>query len=171
MNKLWFSCPKCGREIDKRTPVNPGKAIRFIALCLMLFLAAFVVFIALGMYTVAISVFSAVMMLAIAMSIVSYKYDVFVRMEPIVGNDAISKAIINLNIEFIEERIYIIRAKYKNKVNVKSMYIAALSNYSREDSTCDVRFIKPQEAKGLIDARKFEIYDDDKFVGKGEFIV
>lgn len=104
--------------------------------------------------------------------LVGYKYDVFIRKSVIHDETVTAKANIDLNTKFVEEQIYIIKPnkEYKNKINIASMYIVALSNFSPECKYCDVRFIKPQNATELICARKFEIYCDHTFVGYGEFV-
>ena len=169
-NKLWFSCPSCGKEVNKRTE-GKGKTInRFIIPSFIVFVVLVVVLLALKLYTLMYCAMALAAIYAIIIRVVAYKYSIFVRMEANTEDDVIARANIDLKGGFTEEKTYIIRAKYKNKVNIGPMYIAALSNYSREDDTCDVRFIKPREAAGLIDAGKFEVYDDDKLVGSGEFI-
>lgn len=170
-NKLWFSCPKCGKEADKRTEGKGKKIYNFIISSYIVFTVLVVVFLALKLYTLMYCAMALSVIFSIMIGVVDYKYSIFVRMDANTEDDVIARANIDLKGGFTEEKIYIIRAKYKNKVNVGPMYIAALSNYSREDDTCDVRFIKPREAEGLIDAGKFEVYDDDKLVGSGEFIV
>ena len=169
-NKLWFSCPCCGKEVNKRTE-GKGKTIdRFIIPSFIVFAVLVGVLLALKLYTLMYCAMALAVIFEVIISVVAYKYSIFTRMDANPEDDVIARANIDLKGGFTEEQIYIIRAKYKNKVNVDSRYIAALSNYSREDSTCDVRFIKPLEAEGLIAACQFEVYDDDKFVGKGEFI-
>lgn len=170
-NKLWFSCPCCGKEVDKRTEVKGNKVYIFLIPSLIATAVAIFIFTVLKMNVAIYCACAVAAILAIMIGIANYKYSIFIRREASAEDDVIARANIDLKVGFEEEKIYIIRAKYKNKVNVGSMYIAALSNYSREDNTCDVRFIKPREAEGLIDAGKFEVYDDDKLVGSGEFIV
>ena len=170
VNKLWFSCPSCGKEVYKRTEGKGNKIYSFLIPGLIVSIVAVIVFVALKMNVFVYCACAVAAIIAIMIGIADYKYSIFVRMEANTEDDVVARANIDLKVGFEEEKIYIIRAKYKNKVNVGSMYIAALSNYSREDGTCDVRFIKPREATGLIDARKFEVYDDDKLVGSGEFI-
>lgn len=170
VNKLWFSCPSCGKEVYKRTEVKGNKIYSFLIPGLIVSIVAVIVFVALKMNVFVYCACAVAAILAIMIGIADYKYSIFIRMDANTEDDVVARANIDLKGGFTEEKIYIIRAKYKNKVNVGSMYIAALSNYSREDNTCDVRFIKPREAEGLIDAGKFEVYDDDKLVGSGEFI-
>ena len=170
VNKLWFSCPNCGKEVYKRTEGKGNKVYIFLIPSLIATAVAIFIFTVLKMNVAIYCACAVAAILAIMIGIANYKYSIFIRMEASAEDDVIARANIDLKVGFEEEKIYIIRAKYKNKVNVGSMYIAALSNYSREDNTCDVRFIKPREAEGLIAAGKFEVYDDDKLVGSGEFI-
>ncbi|MBQ6553183.1 MAG: hypothetical protein IJL83_06180 [Clostridia bacterium] len=169
VNKGWLSCNNCGKEVGTLAS-GKGFLIQIILLlCSLVLLVLLVLFISIKKFQLALYTAPVIFVLLIIMMMVKYKYDVFIR-KAVGNNDIIAKASIKLNTEFLEQQIYIIRAKYKNKRNVESMYIAALSNYSPKDATCDVRFIKPAEAAGLIEAGKFEVYDDDKLVGAGEFI-
>ena len=170
-NKLWFTCPNCGKEVDKQLSEVIKKRYLLLMICTLLFSLLCGLFIVLKMWVLMFCSLFIMIPFSIIDSILIYKYDVYVRRNPVTDNDVIAAARIDLKVEFIEEQIYIIRPaeEYRNKLNVRSMYIVALSNYSREDGTCDVRFVKPQEASGLIAARKFKVYDDEKLVGDGWF--
>ncbi len=170
--KLWHSCPNCHKVFEKRTE-GRGKKIEYVfIMCALLFGLLSIVFGVTKLYALCICALSADAVFIILISVVDYKYSVFVRREPSAKDDVVAEASVNLNDDYLESFVYTLKAakEYRNKVNVAPAYIAALSNYSREDNTCDVRFIKPREAEGLIAAGKFEVYDDDKLVGSGEFI-
>lgn len=156
--------------MNKRTE-GKGKTIdRFIIPSFIVFAVLVGVLLALKLYTLMYCAMALTVIFEVIIRVDDYKYSIFTRMDANPEDDVIARANIDLKGGFTEEKIYIIRAKYKNKVNVDSMYIVALSNFSPECKSCDVRFIKPQNATGLICARKFEIYCDHTFVGYGEFV-
>ncbi len=171
-NKIWFSCPNCGKEIEKRQTERGKRINDLIIPCYLVLTLFFLSFAVLKMYELMFCAFLIIIILAIIKTLVGYKYDVFIRKSVIHDETVTAKANINLNTKFVEEQIYIIKPnkEYKNKNNIASMYIVALSNFSPECKSCDVRFIKPQNATELICARKFEIYCDHTFVGYGEFV-
>ena len=105
-----------------------------------------------------------------ASSLIDYRYKVFVRTEPS-ADDVVARAHISINVVFAEERIYILKPSEENgnADDARPEYVVAMSDYSRKDKSCDVRFIKPHEAVGSISARRFDIYDNDYRIGNCEF--
>lgn len=171
-NKLWFSCPACGEEVEKQQS-ETGKKINGLIIPCYIFLAiVFLFFAAMKMFELMICTFLAIMVLAIIMSFVGHKHDVFIRKSVEHDESVTVKATVSLNIKLVEQKIYIIKPKknHINKTNISPMYIAALSNFLPEDKSCNVRFIKPLNANGLISTREFEIYDDHTYVGCGSFV-
>ena len=172
-NRLWHSCPDCHKVFEKRTEGRGRKINYVLILCALLFAMLSIVFGFTKLYALCICALSAGVVFAVLISAVDHKYSVFLRKEPSAEDDVVAEASVSLNNDYLEGFVYTLRVakEYRNKVNVAPAYIAAISNYSREDGTCDVRFIKPREASGLISARKFDVYDDEKLIGSGEFTV
>jgi hypothetical protein len=174
--KTHWGCADCGKEAVEWMSPRVKKINTITTVLSILFALTCIVIIVikpndLNYFPGALALLSATVISNLIIKLIDYRYKVFVRTEQHSADDVVARAHIKINVVFAENRIYILKPSEENGSadDARPEYVVAMSNNSRKDKSCDVRFIKPREAMGSISARRFDIYDDDYRIGNCEF--
>ncbi len=170
-NKIWFSCPNCHNEVDKRMTEKGAKKGRWFFILFLAFLLLFLLFVALDLVWIGLIAFCFAAVFAFILSFIGSKHDIFVR-KPGKYNDTIVSASLFLSekAEIHNHGIYFLGASDRlwSQRSAGGEYLIEISEYDKASKTCNIRFIKPKDPQ--IQFSNFLLYAEGYYIGKGTII-
>lgn len=161
---LFFTCPKCHNEIERKFIAKNDKNVKYITIFILVLIVAILVLAFLKAYTLTC-------IALIILATVTFYQDIRIGKSCIITridgnyNDTLypakisSKKVINGGIYFLKPN-----SEELSKTNVNRDYIAEI--IINDNSEHFIRIIKPVDASPP--AFKFEIFEDEKLIGNGE---
>ncbi len=170
-NKIWFSCPNCHNEVDKRITEKGVKKSQWVVLLIFALFLLFLLFVALDLVWIGLIAFCFAAVLIFYFCAISAKHDIFVR-KPGKYNDTIVSASLFLSekAEIHNHGIYFLGASDRlwSKRSAGGEYLIEISEYDKASQKCNIRFIKPKDPQ--IQFSNFLLYAEGYNIGKGTII-
>ena len=163
---LFYTCPKCHNEIERKYAYR-DKKIKYLTLSCLLFILLTFVFVLIKFY---ILMSIALVCLAISASVQDYYIGKACVLARVDGNynDKLYPVKINSE-EVVSDGIYLLKPNSNelSKTNVCREYVAEIT---KDETNCYlVRVIKPIDT--VFTPQEFSVFDDKKCIGTGTLLV